>query len=78
MSAEEARNLSFMSNSAKNDFTDLKFVYDRIKKSAQDKATHCVFFGEIPNEMREILERDGFVIRVFGKNEPQPITEISW
>lgn len=57
---------------------DLEFVYDRIKNSALDKATHSVFFGEIPNEMREILERDGFTVRVFGKKQPQQMTEISW
>lgn len=78
MTAKEAREIAFKSNLVKNDFTDLEFVYDQIKKAAEKLETVAPFFGIIPDDMREILERDGFVIRIYGENFPQPMTSIRW
>lgn len=78
MTAREARELSFSSKLVKNDFTNLDDVYERIKKSAEKLETDAPFFGIVPDDMRKILEKDGFEIRIYGEDSPQPMTSIRW
>lgn len=78
MTAQEAREITFNSKATRNDFTDLTSVYNRIKTDAENVNTHSVFFGAIPDNMKNILERDGFEIRILGIDDPQPMTKIKW